>query len=383
MRTLYTATVAAMGLLVAACGTPEQPAEAPTDELPGAEQPTDDDADGEAAGPEARLDLGDHCENPEDGYRIRYPEAWQANDGQVTAPCRAFDVAVPDIQPDTVLPLASSALITVEDRGFDEMRALIQDDPATEVHDVAETEFDGRAALRVDGAATGEAYLDEGVEVHRTYVALGERTLIASSNELGEPDLDVRRDLIADMLATLEPIDRRDDARDDTTDSTDDATDGASTDTDEGTPLIGEASQEPRSGGEGSGYLVDARVGHHDGFSRLTLEFEESVPEYEVAPTDGPILAHPSGEDLELGGETYLEIVTTGTSVDLTGDEATRTYGGPDRFDGDGAPIVEVAISGDHHGVMSWVIGLSGEVDFAVADIEDPARIVVDVIDAS
>lgn len=399
MSTLLTATVATVGLLVAACGTPTTPLDDPA-EQPTADEQGDgtddqdgqaaDDQDGRSAGDTTALDLGDHCENPQDGYRIRYPEAWHTNDGQVTAPCRAFDVEVPQIEPATVMPLASSALITVADRRFDEIPALIEDDLATEVHDVVETQIGGRRALRVDGVATGETYLAEGVEVHRTYVALGDRTLVASINDLGEPDIDVRREVLGDMLATLEVIDRSDDGTDDATDGSNDAADGTD-DTGEDpsaapgedtTPPIADASQEPRSGGDGSGYLVDVRLGHHDDFTRLVLEFEASVPEFEVAQTDGPIRAHPSGKDLELAGDAYLEVITSGTSVDLTGDEATRTYDGPDRLDSDGDPVVEVAMSGDHHGVMSWVLGLSQETDFAVSELEDPARIVIDVIDA-
>lgn len=398
MRTLLIITVATVGLLVAACGTPaaapDDPAGQPaTDEQPDGDGADDqdgratDDQDGRAADDTAALDLGDHCENPEAGYRIRYPEAWHTNDGQVTAPCQAFDVEVPQIEPATVMPLASSALITVADRRFDEMPTLIEDDLATDVHDVVETEIGGRRALRVDGTATGETYLGEGVEVHRTYVAFGDRTLVASINDLGEPDLELRREVLADMLATLEVIDRSDEGADGT-DGNDsaDGTDDPSEDPSEGsgedaTPLVADASQEPRSGGDGSGYLVDVRLGHHDGFTRLVLEFESSVPEFEVAQTDGPIRAHPSGKDLDLGGDAYLEVVTSGTSVDLTGDEATRTYDGPDRLDGEGDPVVEVAMAGDHHGMMSWVLGLSEETDFAVAELEDPARIVIDVID--
>lgn len=390
MRTLPTVTAAAIGLLVAACGAPEQLLDDPAGEAhqeqddPGTDGSTNgaDEADEPAADDTTTLDLGDPCDNPQDGYRISYPDAWNTNDGEVTAPCRVFDVEVPQIEPDTVLPLASSVLITVEDRGFDEMRALIDDDPATEVHDVVEAEIDGREALRVDGVATGETYLADGVEVHRTYVAFGERTLVAHSNDLGEPDLDRRRDLIAEMLASLEAIDRTDEPTDGTADGSEEAGEQTSeAPAEEATPPIAEASREPRSGGDGSGYLVDVRLGHHDGFSRLVLEFEASVPEFEVAPTEGPIYAHPSGEDLELGGTSYLEVITSGTSVDLTGDEATRTYDGPDRLSGDGDPIVEVALSGDHHGVMSWVLGLSAETEFAVAELEDPARIVIDVMD--
>ena len=385
MRTPLTVTMTTLVLLVAACGTPEQALDDPAQGDADREQHVDEEADerdGQTAEDTDAPDLGERCENPRDGYRIHYPEAWHTNEGEVTAPCQVFDVEVPQVEADTVMPLASSVLILTEDHRFDEMRALIEDDPATEVHDVVETEIGEREALRVDGVATGETYLAEGVEIHRTYVAFDDRTLVAASNDLGELDLDHRRELIRGMLATLEATDRSDEGRDDAAEGGEDPDEqpSAAPGEDDMAP-VGDASRNPRSGGDGSGYLVDVRLGHHDGFSRLVLEFEASVPEFEVAPTDGPVRAHPSGEDLELAGEDFLEIVTSGTSVDLSGDEATRTYDGPDRFDGDGHPVVEVALSGDHHGVLTWVLGLGEQADFAVAELEDPARIVVDVID--
>jgi hypothetical protein len=92
-----------------------------------------DDRDQEGAADAAVLDLVSLCENPQDGYRFRFPGTWHANDGHVTAPCRVFDVEGPEVEPDTVLPLASSVLITVEDHRIDEVPALIDDGPAPSV----------------------------------------------------------------------------------------------------------------------------------------------------------------------------------------------------------------------------------------------------------
>ncbi len=393
MRTPLTMTLAAVGLVLAACG-------APTDE-PGADPVTDEtsatdraDADAEAVTPAAQPELGAACGNPRDGYRINYPSSWHVNDGEVTAACRAFDVEPPTIEPDTVLPLASSVLLIVEDHDLDAMRDLIAEDPATDVDALEEEEIDGRTTLRVDGTATGEAYLDAGVEVHRTYVEFDGRTLIAQASELGEPELEVRRGIIEEMVATLQPLARAQEEATEDADATseaagedatseaagEDATSEAAADEDRA-GLIAEATRAARDGGHGRADLVDVRVGHHDGFARLALEFEDAVPSYEVAPTDGPILAFPSGEDLELAGEHHLEVVTSGTRVDLTGTEAVETYDGPLRLEGPGGPVVEVAMAGDHHGQMTWVIGLDAPADFAVAELEDPARIVVDVVD--
>lgn len=382
-----------------ACGrTSDTPSDAPArGEDPTADGPQEDPtgADGQR---DRTLELGASCENPQDGYRIGYPTSWHANDGEVTEPCRVFDVAPPEVAPNTVLPLASSVLLLVEPWDLARMRELIDDDPATDVGGLVDTEIGGRAAVRVDGHATGETYLDAGIEVHRTYVDLGGRTLVAQASELGEPDPEVRREVITAMLRTLEAIERSapDTAGDDEVASEDGAEsrseepaeDGAEARAEERVAMVAHAGREPRSGGDGRdpltdgrAYLVDVRGGHHDGFARLTLGFDEAAPTYEVAPTDGPILAFPSGEGLGLVGSHYLEVVTSGTRVDLTGDEPVETYDGPSRIEGPGAPIVEVAMSGDHHGEMTWVIGMDGSAPFAVAELEDPARLVIDVVD--
>lgn len=390
MRRLLTATLTGLGLLLAACGAPvDEPIDDPVPGEEASEDPSIDRSDDDVADDTdevtlgAQLELGATCENPQDGYRIDYPTAWHVNDGEVTDPCRVLDVERPDVDPHTVLPLASSVLLLVEDRDLDEMRDLIAADPATDIDELVEDEIDGRTALRVDGTATGEAYLDAGVEVHRTYVEFDGRTLIARASQLGEPELEIRREVIADMLATLQPIERE---RQDTTPEQEGSTHDEHTTSDEAAEddlaIIAEAGREARSGGDGRADLIDVRIGHHGDFARLTLEFEDVVPSYEVAPADGPILAFPSGEDLELSGEHYLEVATSGTRVDLTGTEAVETYDGPLRLDGPGSPVVEVAMAGDHHGQMTWVLGLDEAAHFAVGDLEDPARIVIDIVDA-
>ena len=409
MRTLLTATLLTLALLLAACGDPDrpqastaagdEPSEAPTAERSDDEEredgSTDDSGPQDASSDEdgtpvsdgdgsLASDLAASCENPVDGYRVAYPERWHANDGEVTAPCRVFDVQPPQVEPNTVLPLASSVLLLVEDRDLDTTHERVLDDPATDVAQVEETEIGGRAALRVDGAATGEAYLRDGTEVHRTYVAFDDRTLTAQASALGEPDLSTNRDVIHDMLETLEPVSDHDGSEDDRNASNGANGDEANGDGDaheDDIPLIGDPGRGPHTGSDGRGHLTDVRLGDHDGFVRVTLEFEDSVPAYEVAPTDGPIRAYPSDEDLGLDAAAYLEIVTEGTRVDLTDEGAVETYDGPLRLDGPADPVNEVVMSGDHHGVMTWVLGLSDDAEVAVDHLDDPARIVVDVVD--
>ncbi len=141
---------------------------------------------------------------PRGGYRIDHPEGWYTSSDDVTARCQVFDAAPIELTPDTHLPLDVAVTLVTIDRPVAQIPTIVEDDPATDVQTVEETEVDARHVVVVEGVAPGEAYLPAGTAVHRAHVPLGERTLAAHANDLGEPDLDIRRAVIADMLATLE-----------------------------------------------------------------------------------------------------------------------------------------------------------------------------------
>jgi hypothetical protein len=162
---------------------------------------------------------------------------------------------------------------------------------------------------------------------------------------------------------------------------------GTTTTPPEGEEPLGEPTRGPAqtegfpSGGERAGRrFVDVRVAGHRGFDRVVFEFEDGVPAYRAAYVDPPITEDASGEPVAVGGSAFLQVTMTATGVDLSGETPVELYTGPDRIDPEGTTVVEELVqTGDFEAILSWAVGLDGEVDFGVAELDDPARLVVDL----
>lgn len=122
----------------------------------------------------------------------------------------------------------------------------------------------------------------------------------------------------------------------------------------------------------------------HPAFDRVVLEFEgEQRPEWRIAYTDGPVRQDGSGHEVDIAGNAFLELrVVPASGVDLQGQEARQTYTGPDRIRLDGAVVTEAVRTGDFEAHLSWALGAERRAPFAIAWLEDPMRLVVDVMDA-
>ena len=130
---------------------------------------------------------------------------------------------------------------------------------------------------------------------------------------------------------------------------------------------------------EDFGQLVAVRVGAHEGFDRVVLEFSESVPGYTVKYVELPVLADGSGDEVDLpDAETAVQIVLTPSSgFDMEAGE--ETYTGPNTVTNDNTnEITGVVSAGDFEAVLSWAVGLRNEVPFKVTTLDNPARLVVD-----
>lgn len=127
------------------------------------------------------------------------------------------------------------------------------------------------------------------------------------------------------------------------------------------------------------GQLVDVRVGVHDGFDRVVLEFADDVPGYTVKYVELPVLEDGSGDEVDLpDAEAAVQIALTPASgFDM--DAGEPTYTGPRIVTNDTSAEVTSAVStGDFEAVLSWAVGLRNEVPFKVTTLDSPARLVVD-----
>lgn len=135
------------------------------------------------------------------------------------------------------------------------------------------------------------------------------------------------------------------------------------------------------SSAQGAGRLLtDVRAAGHDGFDRVVFELREGLPGYRVEYVDPPIIEDPTGDTVDVEGSAFLRVTMTATGFDLSGPEAVEVYEGPDRFaPADAGVARELVATGDFEAIMSWVVGLDEVVDFGVAELDGPPRLVIDI----
>lgn len=159
---------------------------------------------------------------------------------------------------------------------------------------------------------------------------------------------------------------------------------------DEGLEPIGDASTETRwsddfpTAGTEVALLTDVRAARHDGFERIVFEFDgDAAPSYRVGYVEPPVRQAGSGNVVEVAGSAYLEVqLQPASGVDLSGPEYRETYLGPDRVELSAqGPARELVLTGDYEATMGWVLGTEGRAPFAMAFLQDPLRLVVDVLD--
>jgi hypothetical protein len=124
--------------------------------------------------------------------------------------------------------------------------------------------------------------------------------------------------------------------------------------------------------------LVAVRVGRHPGFDRIVFEFAgPTLPTVTTTSVSPPLALAPSDLPVQVVGSAFVQITMNGASgTDLTG---TNTYVGPDRLTAGGANLIELVRTQDFEGVLTWVAGLRTNGQVTVSQVQDPARIVVDI----
>ena len=141
----------------------------------------------------------------------------------------------------------------------------------------------------------------------------------------------------------------------------------------------GTARQTAENTGEWDLVLVDVRVGEHEGFDRIVLEFTGTgTPGWTVNYVDEAVLDG-SGEAVALDGDAFLDIYASGTTYPASEDDY---YGGPRQFQPDnGGDIADVHVGGTFEGYTQVLVGLDGDrVPFRVFALTGPPRLVVDVV---
>ena len=147
-------------------------------------------------------------------------------------------------------------------------------------------------------------------------------------------------------------------------------------------PLSGDASTERREAepsGEGLLTTTDVRVGTHDGFDRVTFELAgDSQVGWFIGYEDDP-RQDGSGFEVEVAGNTTLEVRLLSIAMPGDGPEGAELFmddvAGPP-----GGVILEVVNDNVFEGHHTFFIGLDEELPYRVARLDDPQRVVIDLV---
>jgi hypothetical protein len=127
----------------------------------------------------------------------------------------------------------------------------------------------------------------------------------------------------------------------------------------------------------GVALLKDVRAARHRGFDRVVLEFSGSgLPGYHVEYIDEPVRRCGSGDTTNIRGDGWLEVRMAPAAAHDAAGHATIA----DRERLLDLPIVrEVELTCDFEAVVTWVLGTASPNRYRVLELNDPARLVVDV----
>jgi hypothetical protein len=123
--------------------------------------------------------------------------------------------------------------------------------------------------------------------------------------------------------------------------------------------------------------IVDVRVGTHEGFDRVVVEFDSGTPEFTVDRAEPPFFQDGTGAPMEVEGEAFLVLVMRGGTA-MT-DEGGSSYDGPHDFDPALPRLVDLIQGGDFEAQSTWYLGLTGEACTRVFTLSEPDRLVIDV----
>lgn len=125
--------------------------------------------------------------------------------------------------------------------------------------------------------------------------------------------------------------------------------------------------------------VVNARVGSHEGFDRVVFDLAGSGdPGWFVDYTDKPS-QQASGNPVKYEGATALNVNIDGTAYPFELGMEDPQLG---RIPGSGN-IKEVVSVGTFEGRSQFVIGLQRQAPYSVQVLEEPKRLVVDVVQTS
>lgn len=122
--------------------------------------------------------------------------------------------------------------------------------------------------------------------------------------------------------------------------------------------------------------LHGLRVGEHEGFYRVVVEFTgDGTPGYFQSWADTPV-EQGRGRELPVTGTSYLDLVLTGTSMPVEESQQAEYYSGPKNLS---VGPLDVREDGTFEDTTHIVIGMDRPREFQIGFLSDPVRAVIDV----
>jgi len=123
--------------------------------------------------------------------------------------------------------------------------------------------------------------------------------------------------------------------------------------------------------------LVGVETGRHPTFDRVVFTFAGGgLPGYHLEYVDRPVRRCGSGQTVELPGDGWLEIRLEPAAAH---DEEGRPTVGDRRLEPALPVVLEAVLSCDFEAVVTWVLAVESPNRYRVLELEEPARLVVDV----
>jgi hypothetical protein len=124
--------------------------------------------------------------------------------------------------------------------------------------------------------------------------------------------------------------------------------------------------------------LTDVRAGRYAGFDRVVLEVAGAgLPGWDARYVAEARSAG-SGFPVDVAGVAVLQVTLKG--IGLPGDTGVRPYAGPDPLAADGGVLREVVLDGAFEGQLGVFVGATAERPFRVYLLQNPTRVVLEVL---
>lgn len=127
----------------------------------------------------------------------------------------------------------------------------------------------------------------------------------------------------------------------------------------------------------GTALLADVRAGAQDRGDRIVFEFEgTALPMGKVEYVDSATQCG-SGQPVQVKGSAILLVSFTQAAAH---DGQGKSTFDKQKLTGPGQVVQEIVRTCDSEGHLSWAIGVSGKKNFKVTTLQNPTRLVVDVL---